>query len=76
MQSDKDALVLLVNIIEGEKRDLEKQVPELEQKENAADKRVKELEVQNNFLNEQLQAVKEKQLDIAPFRNQASSLQK
>ena len=76
LQSEKDALVLLVNIIEGEKRDLEKQVAEIEQKENAANKRVKELEVQNNFLNEKLQAAKEKQLDIAPFCNQASSLQK
>ena len=37
---------------------------------------MKELEVQNNLLNEQLQATKEKQLDIAPFRNQASLLQK
>ena len=42
MQSDKDALVLSVNIIEGEKRDLEKKVAEVEQKENAVDKRVKE----------------------------------
>ena len=32
LQSDKDALVLLVNIIEGEKRDLEKRVAEVEQK--------------------------------------------
>ena len=76
LQSDKDALVLSVNIIEGEKRDLEKRAAEVEQKENAANKRVKELKVQNNLLNEQLQAAKEKQLDIAPFRNQASSLQK
>ena len=74
MQSDKDALVLSVNIVEGEKRDLEKSIAEVEKKENAADKRVKELEVQNNLLNEQLHAAKEKRLDIAPFRNQASSL--
>ena len=45
LQLDKDALVLSVNIIEGEKRDLEKRVVEVEQKENAGDKWVKELEV-------------------------------
>ena len=37
---------------------------------------MKELEVQNNLLNEQLREAKEKQPDIAPFRNQASLLQK
>ena len=41
-----------INIIEGEKRDLEKQVAEVEQKEEAANRRVEELEVQNSLLNE------------------------
>ena len=54
LQSDKYALVLLVNILKGEKRDLEKRIAEVEQKENAADKRVNELEVQKKLLNEQL----------------------
>ena len=53
------------------KKDLDKRVVEVEQKEDVANKRVKELEVQNNLLNEQLQEAKEKQLDIASFRNQA-----
>ena len=67
MQSDKDALVFSINIIEGEKRDLEKRVLEVEKKGEAANRRVEELEVQNNLLNEELQATKEKQLDITPF---------
>ena len=74
LQSDKDALVLSVNIIEGEKRDLEKRAAEVEQKGDVANKRVEELEVQNHFLNEQLQEAKYKQLDITPFINQGSVL--
>ena len=60
LQSDKDALVLSVNIIEGEKKDLEKQIVEVEQKGDAAIKRVEELEAQNLLLREQLQVAKEK----------------
>ena len=60
LQSDKDALVLSVNIIEGEKKDLEKQVVELVQKGDAASKRVEDLEAQNLLLKEQLQMAKEK----------------
>ena len=37
---------------------------------------MEELEAQNNLLKEQLQAAKEKQIDITPFRNQALVLQK
>ena len=51
LQSDKDALVLPVNITEGEKRDLEKKVSELEKKGDAANKRVEDLESWNNLLN-------------------------
>ena len=40
LQFDKDALVLLINIIEGEKKDLKKQVAEAEKKEDADGKRV------------------------------------
>ena len=75
-QSNKDSLVLSINIIELEKKDLEKQVAEIEEKGDAVNKMVEELESQNNFLKEKLQATKEKQIDITPFRNQASVLQK
>ena len=44
LQSDKDALVLSVNIIEEEKKDLEKQVMEAMQKGDTTNKRVDELE--------------------------------
>ena len=63
----KDALVLLVNIIEGEKKYLEKQIIEAKQKGDAASKRVEELEAQNLLLRKQLQVAKEKQMDIIPF---------
>ena len=43
LQYEKDALVLSVNIIEGEKKDIEKQVIEAKQKGDAASKRVEEL---------------------------------
>ena len=66
-QSDKDALVLSVNIIEGEKKDLEKQVVEAVQKGDTTSKRVEELEVQNLLLKEQIQVAKEKYMDITPF---------
>ena len=34
-------------------------------------KRIEELEAQNMLLREQLQVVKEKQMDITPFQNQS-----
>ena len=40
LQSDKDALVLSVNIIEGEKRDPKRKVLELEKKKDPTNKRV------------------------------------
>ena len=58
MKSDKDALVLSINIIEGEKKDLEKQVAKVEQKGDAVNKRVEELESHNIFLKEKLQAAR------------------
>ena len=67
LQSDKDALVLSVNIIKGEKKDLEKQVMEAVHKGYTASKRLEELEAQNLLLREQLQVAKEKQMDITPF---------
>ena len=76
MQSDKYALVLSANIIEGEKKDLERRVIDIEKEKGTTDKRVEELEVQNSLLDKQLKAANEKQLDIAPFCNQASLLQK
>ena len=39
-------------------------------------KKVEELEDQNNLLKDQIQAAKEKQIDITPFWNQALVLQK
>ena len=44
-------------------------------KKDTTDKRVEELEIQNSLLHKQLKAVNEKQLDIAPFCNEASLLQ-
>ena len=76
LRSNKDALVLLVNIIEGEKKDLEKQVVKAVQKGDTTRKRVEELEAQNLLLGEQLQVEKEKHMDITPFQNLASMLQK
>ena len=60
LQSNKDAPVLSVNIIEGEKKDLKKQVVEAVHKGDTTSKRVEELEAQNILLREQLQATKEK----------------
>ena len=65
-----------MNIIEGEKKDLEKQVMEAMEKVDMVSKRVEELEAQNLLLGEQLQVAKEKQMDITPFQNLASMLHK
>ena len=46
------------------------------QKGDTASKRVEELEAQNLLLKENLQVVKEKYMDITPFLNLASMLQK
>ena len=46
LQSDKDALVLSANIIEGEKKDLEKQIIKEVQKRDTTNKRIEELEAQ------------------------------
>ena len=67
LQSDKDALILSINIIEGEKKDLEKQVENAEMKGDAASKKIEELEAQNLLLREQLQEAKEKRMDITLF---------
>ena len=45
LQLDKDALVLSANITEGEKKDLERKVLELEKKKDTTEKRVEELEI-------------------------------
>ena len=58
----KYALLLSATITEGEKKDMED--------------KVEDLQTQNYLLVEQLKVENEKQFDIAPFRNQASSLQK
>ena len=50
LQSDRDALVLSISIIEGEKKDLEKQVVEAEKKGDATSKRIEELEAQKILL--------------------------
>ena len=76
LQSNKDALVLSMNIIEGEKKYLENRIIEAVQKGDMTNKRIEELESQNLLLKEQLQVVEEKQMDITPFRNLASMLQK
>ena len=75
LESDKDALVLSTTITEREKMDLEQKVSELENQRATTDKRVEELEMHNSFLDQQLKVENEKQLDISPFRNQASLLQ-
>ena len=43
LQFDKDPLILSVNIMEGEKKDLEKQVEEAEYKGDATNKKIEEL---------------------------------
>ena len=47
---DKTALTLSIAITEGEKRDLEDKVSELEKQKVAASKRTEEMESQNNIL--------------------------
>ena len=49
-----------MNIIEGEKKDLEKQVMEAMQKGDTTNKRIEELEAQNLLLKEQLQVAEDK----------------
>ena len=44
LQFNKEALVLSVNIIEGEKKDLEKQIIEVVHKGDTTNKRIEELE--------------------------------
>ena len=65
-----------MNIIEGEKKDLEKHIMEVVQKGDTSNKIIEESEAQNLLLKEQLQVAKEKHMDITPFRNLASMLQK
>ena len=65
-----------MNIIEGEKKDLGKQILEAVQKRDTENKRIEEMESQNLSLKEQLQVAEEKQMDITPFRKLASRLQK
>ena len=62
LQSNKCALILSATIAKGEKKDLEDKVADLR--------------TQNHLLVEQLKVANEKQLDIAPFRNQVFLLQK
>ena len=52
LQDDEDALVLSMNIIEGEKKDLEKQVMEAVQKGDTTNKIIEELKAQNLLLKE------------------------
>ena len=49
---------------------------EIQNQKYTTDKRIKELEIQNSLLVEKLKVENEKKLDMAPFRNQASLLQK
>ena len=76
LETEKDALVLLATITEGEKKDLERKVLELEKKKYTANKRVEELEIQKSLLDKQIKEENEIQLDVAPFQNQAPLLQK
>ena len=62
LKSDKDSLILSATITEGEK--------------NVLEDKVVDIRTQNHLLVEKLKMASEKQLDIAPFYNQASSLQK
>ena len=50
LQFNKDALVLSMNIIKGEKKDLQKKIVEVVPKGGTTDKRVEELEAQNLLL--------------------------
>ena len=60
LQYDKDVLVLSLNIVEGEKKDLKKQVVEEIHKGDTTRKTVEEMEAQNLLLKEQMQVAKEK----------------
>ena len=65
-------------ITEGEKKDLENKISELEVQKAATNRQaeeinaqVVELEAQKNSLEIQLKAANEQQIDITPFREQA-----
>ena len=75
-ESDKDALTMSVAITEGEKRDLESKVSELEKKKVVADNTTEELEIHNNLLEKQLKVENEKKFDVTLFYNKACLLQR
>ena len=83
LELEKEALELSTTIMEGEKRDFEGKISELEAQKSAACKqtwelrtRVEELEEQNRILENQLKAASERQCDITPFRNHAFLIQR
>ena len=70
--------MLSVTITEGEKKDLESKILELEAQRSAVNKQTKELknqaeelEVHNQSLQTQLKTSSERKLDITPFRDHA-----
>ena len=78
LESEKDAMVLSVTISEGEKKDFERKISELEARKYAATRqmgeiriRVEVMEEQNKMLEDQLQTDNESQLGITPFCDQA-----
>ena len=78
LESEKEALVLSNTIIEGEKKDLENKISELEVQNPATDRQaeelnawVVELEARNNSFKIQLKEANERQVDTTPLREQA-----
>ena len=75
LDSEKEALELSTTIMEGEKKNVENNISELEAHKYAPSRQeeelrawVGELEARNNSLEIQLKVANEWQLDITPFR--------
>ena len=83
MEIEKDALYVQVIIMEGEKKDFEARISELESRESAANQQVGELKtqveelvVQKGSLENQLKIANEKKQDITHFRDQACKIRR
>ena len=78
LELEKEALELSTTIMEGEKKDFEDKISELEAHKSAASRqtgeiktREEELEEQNIILDNQLKKANERQPDMTPFHVQS-----
>ena len=78
LEIDRDSLVVQMTIMEGEKKDFEEKIAELEWHKSAAIRQVgelrtqvEELVAQRGYFEAQLSIENDRQLDITPFHDQA-----